>query len=177
MPQYPGMCWRVIDGTRRLMSGLVIVLFAMMMAMVLIQVGSRYLMNYPTAWATELSTYCQVWLVLLGAGVAMARNQHMAIDMVPAMLPLNARRVASVLVALVTLGFLIVLAYSSFPLIELGAQQSSPALGMPLWIAYACLPLGAFYIALELIISVVRHWDDPFDTALQQSEQAPGDVS
>jgi len=144
------------------MSAIVVVLFAVMMGVVLLQVGSRYLLSYSTAWATELSTFCQVWLVLLGAGVAMARNQHMAIDLLPAMLPLFYARIASILIALVVLLFLGMMAYGSIPLVRLGTVQSSPAMGLPLWVVYACLPIGAVYIALELVVSVVRRWNNPF---------------
>jgi len=175
MRQYSGICWRCIDGLRRSMSGVVIVLFCVMMGAVLLQVGSRYLLSYTTAWATELSTYCQVWLVLLGAGVAMARHQHMAIDLLPAMLPLRYARFVSVLIACVTMGFLAAMAYGSIPLIRLGAHQVSPAMGLPLWAVYGCLPLGAFYIALELVVSVARRWDEPF-AQLDVQAQA-GDAS
>lgn len=162
MHQQAGLCWRCIEGLRRLMSAIVVVLFVIMMTAVLVQVGSRYLFNYGTAWATELSTFCQVWLVLLGGGVAMARHQHMAIDMLPAMLPLRYARIASVLVALIILGFLGAMAWGSIPLIRLGMMQTSPAMGTPLWVVYGCLPIGAIYMTLELIVSVRARWDQPF---------------
>ncbi|MGO1766532.1 C4-dicarboxylate ABC transporter permease [Advenella sp. S44] len=153
---------RWVNRLQQLMSAIVVVLFTVMMGVVLLQIGSRYLLSYATAWATELSTFCQVWLVLLGAGVAMARNQHMAIDLLPAMLPLRYARIASILIALVVLLFLGMMAYGSIPLVRLGTVQSSPAMGVPLWLVYACLPIGAAYIALELVVSVVRRWDNPF---------------
>jgi len=154
--------WRWVEGLRRLMSGIVVALFVIMMASVLLQVGSRYLFSYTTAWATELSTFCQIWLVLLGAGIAMARNQHVAIDLLPGMLPLRYAQIASVLSAVVILVFLGAVVYGSMPLIRLGFMQSSPAMSIPLWIVYACLPIGALYIALELVVSVIRRWNDPF---------------
>ncbi|MBO0906507.1 TRAP transporter small permease [Jiella sonneratiae] len=147
---------------RRLASGAVILLFSVMMIAVLVQVVGRYLLNYSIASATEIATFSQIWLVLLGAGVAMARNQHVAIDMLPAMLPLPLARIALLAIAAVTIAFLAVLAYGSLPLLKLGAFQSSPALGLPMKWIYLCLPVGAAYIAIELILSVVRRWYDPF---------------
>src|SRR5690606_31708513 len=105
--------------------------------------------------------FCQVWLVLLGGGVAMARHQHMAIDLLPARFSLPYARAASILIALVIFSFLAAMAYGSIPLIQLGTLQSSPAMGTPLWIVYACLPMGAVYMTLELVVSVVQRWDDP----------------
>jgi TRAP-type C4-dicarboxylate transport system permease small subunit len=153
---------RVTDFLRAGISAAVVGLFCIMMAAVLVQVGGRYVFNYSIAMATELATFSQIWLVLLGSGVAMARNQHIAIDFLPAQLPLNMARAASILIAAITIIFLAVLAYGSMPLLRMGTMQTSSAMQMPMWVMYACLPAGAFYIALELLVSVWRRWDDPF---------------
>ncbi|WP_146591163.1 TRAP transporter small permease [Puniceibacterium confluentis] len=147
---------------RRVVSGAVILLFSVMMIAVLVQVGGRYVFNYSIAQAAEIATFSQIWLVLLGAGVAVARGQHVAIDMVPAALPLPAARGAMIAIALVCMAFLAVLAWGSLPLIRMGDFQTSPALRMPMKYMYFCLPAGAAYMALELLLSVLQRWDDPF---------------
>ncbi|MBL3570174.1 C4-dicarboxylate ABC transporter permease [Rhodovulum sulfidophilum] len=147
---------------RRLVSGAVILLFSVMMAAVLVQVAGRYVFNYSIAQASEIATFCQIWLVLLGAGVAMARGQHVAIDMVPARFSLPWARAALIFIALVSAAFLAVLAWGSQPLIRMGEFQTSPSLRVPMMYMYLCLPVGAGYIALELLLSVIQRWDDPF---------------
>ena len=99
---------------------------------------------------------------LARAGVAVARGQHVAIDMLPAKLPLPMARVALVAIALVTVAFLAVLAWGSQPLLRMGEFQTSPALRIPMKWIYLCLPMGAAYMALELLLSVLQRWDDPF---------------
>lgn len=163
---------RLADGLRFAISAVVIVLFCVMMAAVLAQVGGRYIFNYSIAGATELATFSQIWLVLLGAGVAMARNQHVAIDVLPARLPLPLARAASIAIAAVTIAFLAVLAYGSLPLIRMGTFQTSSAMLLPMWIMYLCLPVGAAYVALELVRSVVQRWNDPFAPAADPEEAA-----
>ncbi|GGE41344.1 hypothetical protein GCM10007276_18430 [Agaricicola taiwanensis] len=155
----------VVHGLRSVISAIVVLLFCVMMGAVLVQVGGRYIFNYSIAMATELATFSQIWLVLLGSGVAMARNQHVAIDFLPAMLPLPLARVAMVLIAAVTIAFLAVLAWGSLPLLRLGTMQTSSAMHLPMWVMYSCLPAGAFYIALELMVSVCNRWEDPFPNA------------
>ncbi|KMK64796.1 TRAP transporter small permease [Puniceibacterium sp. IMCC21224] len=147
---------------RRVVSGAVILLFSVMMTAVLMQVGGRYVFNYSIAQAAEIATFCQIWLVLLGGGVAVARGQHVAIDMVPAALPLPAARVALVAIAAVGMAFLATLAWGSLPLIRMGEFQTSPSLRMPMKYMYFCLPAGAAYMGLELLLSVLQRWDDPF---------------
>ncbi|MEB3418250.1 TRAP transporter small permease [Salipiger marinus] len=153
---------RLCLALRRVVSGVVILLFSVMMTAVLVQVAGRYVFNYSIAQAAEIATFSQIWLVLLGAGVAVARGQHVAIDMLPARLPLPMARVALVAIALVTVAFLAVLAWGSQPLLRMGEFQTSPALRIPMKWIYLCLPMGAAYMALELLLSVLQRWDDPF---------------
>ncbi|MGR3821317.1 MAG: TRAP transporter small permease [Salipiger marinus] len=153
---------RLCLALRRVVSGVVILLFSVMMTAVLVQVAGRYVFNYSIAQAAEIATFSQIWLVLLGAGVAVARGQHVAIDMLPAKLPLPMARVALVAIALVTVAFLAVLAWGSQPLLRMGEFQTSPALRIPMKWIYLCLPMGAAYMALELLLSVLQRWDDPF---------------
>ncbi len=153
---------RLCLALRFVVSGVVILLFSVMMISVLVQVGGRYVFNYSIAQASEIATFSQIWLVLLGSGVAVAKGQHVAIDMLPAKLPLPAARVALVAIALVIATFLAVLAYGSLPLLRMGEFQSSPALRVPMKYVYICLPFGAGYMALELLLTVIQRWDNPF---------------
>ncbi|NVO24715.1 TRAP transporter small permease [Donghicola sp. C2-DW-16] len=147
---------------RAVASAAVILLFTVMMIAVLVQIGGRYVFNYSIAAASEIATFSQIWLVLLGSGVALARGQHVAIDMLPAKLPLPLARVALIMIAAVIVSFLWVLAYGTQPLIKMGAFQLSPALQLPMKYVYFCLPIGAAYMTLELLLSVIQRWDNPF---------------
>jgi TRAP-type C4-dicarboxylate transport system permease small subunit len=78
------------------------------------------------------------------------------------MLPLKLARALMVVVAAGCLWFLAIVVYGSFPLIELGWKfETSPVLQIPMWIIYLCLPLGAFYFGIEIILSVFARWNNP----------------
>ena len=162
---------RVCLVLRRAVSAIVVVLFSVMLIAVLAQVAGRYFFNFSIAQAAEIATFCQIWLVLLGAGVALARGQHVAIDVLPSQLPLPLARLALIAIAAVSAAFLAVLAYGALPLIKLGQFQTSPALQMPMKYMYACLPVGAIYMMLELVLSVVQRWDDPFPPPSVETEE------
>ncbi|PTV95906.1 TRAP-type C4-dicarboxylate transport system permease small subunit [Rhodobacter aestuarii] len=147
---------------RRVISGVVILLFAVMMTSVLVQVAGRYIFNFSIAQASEIATFSQIWLVLLGAGIAVSRSQHVAIDVVPAMLPRAQARLALLAISGISIAFLAVLAYGSLPLIKMGAFQTSPTLRIPMKYMYFCLPAGAAYMALEMVLAVIQRWHDPF---------------
>ena len=126
------------------------------------QVLGRYIFNYSIDWAVETATWAQIWIVLLGSGLAMRRGMHVSIDVLAQMLPLQVARVTSVAIAIGCVWFLGVVFYGSLPLIEVGTFQTSPALQYPMWVIYMGLPIGASYFALEVVAALFRRWDNPF---------------
>ena len=40
-------------------------------------------------------------------------------------------------------------------------SETSPVLQIPMWIIYLCLPLGAIYFGIEIVLSVFARWDNP----------------
>ena len=154
---------RIIKGIRAGFTGVVIICFAYMTLAVLAQVLGRYVFNYSISWTEETAKFAQIWVVLMGAGITMRRGLHVAVDALPAMLPLRAARPLSIVVAAGGLWFLGIVIYGSLPLIELGWMfERSPVLLFPMWIIYLCLPIGAFYFAIEIVLSVIERWDQPF---------------
>lgn len=141
----------------------VIVCFAYMTLAVLVQVFGRYIFNYSIGWSEETARFGQIWVVLVGAGITMQRRMHVAVDVLAAMLPIPTARILSLFIAAGSLWFLGVVAYGSLSLIELGwLFERSSALHVPMWIIYLGLPIGMGYWALEIVLSVTEHWNDPF---------------
>ena len=154
---------RIVAGVRLAVAVLVVACFAYMTLAVLAQVFGRYVFNYSISWTEETARYAQIWVVLMGAGIAMRRGLHVAVDALAAMLPLRWARALSILIAAGALWFLGVVVYGSFPLIELGwLFETSPVLQLPMWVIYLSLPLGAAYFAVELVARVVERWNQPF---------------
>jgi TRAP-type C4-dicarboxylate transport system permease small subunit len=154
---------QIIAGVRAAIEIVVIVCFAYMTLAVLVQVFGRYVFNYSISWTEETANFAQTWVVLMGAGITMRRGLHVAVDALPAMLPLGLARTMSIFVTAGGIWFLGVVIIGSLPLIELGWMfERSPVLLVPMWIIYLCLPIGAFYFALEMVLSVIERWDQPF---------------
>ena len=51
-------------------------LFAVMLVAVSVQVFGRYVLLASTPWAEEVSVYCLIWFVLLGASMGVRDNAH-----------------------------------------------------------------------------------------------------
>jgi TRAP-type transport system small permease protein len=153
---------RVIDAFRFVVTWFVILAFAYMTIAVWVQVGGRYLFGYSIAAASETATWAQIWMVLLGAGIAMRRNMHVAVDALAAMLPLWPARLIRLVITAACVWFLAVVFIGSLPLLRIGQIQTSPILGVPMWIVYLGLPIGSAYFALEVVLDAARRWHQPF---------------
>ena len=166
---------KTVSGVRAATRFFVLVCYGYMVLAILVQVFGRYVFNYSIAGAEESATFAQVWLAVMGAGIAMRRGTVFAIEALPAMLPLAPARAVSVAIAAANLAFLGVVIYGSTILIEHGVGQASPSLQIPMWIVYVLIPLGMLYFGLEVVLRTIDRWDDPFrhDIAAEVDGEAP----
>lgn len=121
---------------------------ALMAALVIYQVGARYLLDSPPSWTEELARYCQVWLVLLAAPVCVRRGMHLAVDLLTPRLPLRLAAVIRVGILTLVGVFGLTLALHAVPLLGVAALQTSPSLGVSMVWPYLALPLSGLLIAL-----------------------------
>jgi TRAP-type C4-dicarboxylate transport system permease small subunit len=138
---------------RRLIDAALIVLLAAMVVAVLVQVAGRYVFNFSIGGATELATFAQIWMVLLGAGYAMRERLHVSIETLVEMLPKALARALMVPVAALCLWFLWVVFEGGLQLMALGAIQTSAALQISMQVPYVALPVSAAYFGLEAALA------------------------
>lgn len=165
-----GVLWRVIGAIRFVAEWFTILCFSYMTVGIVVQVVGRYVFNFSIASAIETATIAQIWMVLVGAGITMRRGMHVAVDVAAAALPLAVARALALVIAAACLWFLGVVFYASLPIIEVGFIETSPALQIPMWIAYLGLPVGSAYFALEVVLALIRRWDAPFGAERADTE-------
>ncbi len=143
---------RAVD---RVLETFLVGLMAAMVASVLWQVVSRYVLASPSSWTEELTRYLLIWLGLLGACLTFRRGQHLAMEVVVERLGAGPRRAAAAVSLLAVAAFSIaVLLVGGVNLVRLTLQleQRSAALGVPLGWVYLALPLSGalllFYTAV-----------------------------
>ncbi|TFF22021.1 TRAP transporter small permease [Jiella endophytica] len=147
----------VLLAVRRLADGLALCLFAYMAFAILIQILGRYVFNYSIAWTEETATFAQVWLALIGAGIAMRHSQHVGVDFLILKAPAVVQRIVGVAAFALGLWFLGVVVVGSLSLVAIGMMVKSSALRIPLAIPYSALPVGFGYFLLEFaIVSLPR---------------------
>lgn len=116
-----------------------------------VNVVLRYVFLMPISWAEEVSLYLMVWIVFVGASVAVRTRGHIAIDLLPLVLsPDNKRRLA-VAIAVVMLVFLAVFGWYSgqHTLRVFSSGQVTPVMQAPMWLTYLAMPFGSALMFLR----------------------------
>jgi TRAP-type transport system small permease protein len=122
-----------------------------MTGLVLVQVVLRYVFNAPLNWTEEASIFLMIWMTFVGAGVALRRGGHIAMTLLAEHLPAWLSRYFLSISRLVTFAFLFLVAWQGWLLAQTGKSVLSPALGIPMRWPYMIVPLGACFMATQLL--------------------------
>lgn len=116
-------------------------------------VVARYVFNTGVPWVEELSRLIFVWVVFLGACVAMQHRGHLAIGFLVDRLPAIVRTVVIWGTNLFTAAFLVTLVVGGWQLVSLtaGFGTQTPALRISLAWGYAAIPFTAAVMLLTLV--------------------------
>ncbi|MBS9721163.1 TRAP transporter small permease [Tianweitania sp. BSSL-BM11] len=112
-------------------------LLALMTCLIIAQVVGRNLLNSGMPWADELARFCGVALVFLCAPLLALRGQHVAVDMIPSMLPPTPRRIVAILVEAMVLTLSGFFLWGFYAFLGRAWKFATPTLGIPNWIYYA----------------------------------------
>jgi len=143
---------KTLNIIRTAVKWLVIIFFIYMVLAVFYQVLGRYIFSYKLGAAAETATFAQIWMILLASGIAMRKNMHVGVDILLRKLNFKYQKIVIAASTIVIMIFLIMVLKGSVQLIVVGAQSTSPAISIPMWIPYLSVPLGIIYIMLELLI-------------------------
>lgn len=133
-------------------------LLAAIVLLIFSNVFMRYIMNASLSWGEELTLWLFVWFVWLGVSYAFHTGDHVRITVLRDILSDRARLFADVVIALLVLGFLVMLTIECIKLIMLPfvASQKSVVLGLPIPILYASAPVGAGLSAVRVVQHIIR---------------------
>ena len=133
-----------------------IALVAVMTVAVFLQVLYRYVLTQPLYWSEELARYLFVWLSILGATLGLQKRGHFGLDFFFRMFPEQAKPCMGFLIHLLMGAVVLVILVQGITLVQKTALQESPAMGISMSWAYACLPVGAALMVIHLLVIFLR---------------------
>ena len=134
------------------------VCLALMVALVgdvFLGVFSRYILQATFQWYDEVARLCFIWIVFLGAAVAVRRGMHFRMRLVVDRLGPGAAHFADHLVTLATVAFGGVLVAGGYGIYPIAQRQVTDALEISMLWFYAALPVGG---ALIIFYALQQAW-------------------
>ena len=122
-----------------------------------IQVFMRYVMGSSLSWSEELSRYMFIWLIYLGISYGAKVMRQIKIDAGLYMFPKSLRPKIVILGDVVFLVFSVTVVIYSSKLVErqMMLDQTSPAMGIPMWFVYLAPTVGFGLTAIREIQTII----------------------
>ncbi len=123
---------------------IIVIAFAIMVLACFIQVVNRNVFRIPVSGFEEAAKYSMVYMVLLGTELGLRDGTQISIQGVVDKLPEEARKIIRVIARLIVIIFAAVMTKSGWAMVMKQAKigQTSPGLGIPMYIPYFALVLG-----------------------------------
>lgn len=131
-------------------------LVSVMTVVVFLQVVYRYVLTQPLYWSEEVARYLFVWLSIIGAALALQKRGHFGLDLFYKMLSNKGRRYLEFIIYLLMGVVIMVILVQGITLVQKTSLQESPAMGISMGWAYACLPVGAALMAIHLLVMILK---------------------
>jgi TRAP-type C4-dicarboxylate transport system permease small subunit len=107
-------------------------------------------------WVDELSRFTTIWMVMLGSAIALDARGHVAINVLPHLLPHRARKIINVVVDLSSALFVGVLGWYGYVISFFTMRQISPSLQVPMGYVYLAIPVSCTMMLARLLLFVAR---------------------
>lgn len=123
---------------------IIVIAFAIMVIACFIQVVNRNIFRIPVSGFEEAAKYSMVYMVLLGTELGLRDGTQISIQGVVDKLPVKVRKIIRVLARIIVIVFAAVMTKSGWAMVMKQAKigQTSPGLGIPMYIPYFALVLG-----------------------------------
>lgn len=127
---------RLINGYCKLLDALIVLALAIMVVLVFGNVVLRYAFNTGITVSEEVSRWLFVWLVFLGAIVALKEHAHLGSDMLVSRLPVAGKKVCLVLGQVLMLYITWLLFSGSLAQVKINWEVEAPVTGASVGIFY-----------------------------------------
>jgi TRAP-type C4-dicarboxylate transport system permease small subunit len=149
----------MLDRYFRILRLAVTGLLGLMIVPVTLQILSRYTGIIPRyIWTEEAARFCFIWIVMLGATIAVREGTHFEVDVLPLPASPRAEAIMRLLVALLMLVFACVFVWYGWAYAAFGWSQTSELTGINMvFIHVAYLVTGLSWVAFlgERIVAAV----------------------
>lgn len=129
-----------------------IALLSVLTLLVVVSVIFRYLLSQPLQWSEEASRYLLVWIVLIGASLALRKRQHVNLDFLLVRVSSRTALLVELALYLIVIGIVFqVWLLSVFWVADYSFRTYSASLQIRMFWAHGALPVGFFLILIQSV--------------------------
>lgn len=140
---------------KHVLTGMIILLIVP----VFLQVISRFVSFIPRyIWTEEIARFAFIWIILIGATVAVRDHTHFKVDLLPHF-GIKTERALHLLLLILMLILAFVFVIGGWQFARFGATQSSEISGLPMLTIYIAWPLAGLSWVLFLAEQIYDHFD------------------
>ncbi len=142
------------------------VLLAIVSLLGIWQVGTRFILSQPSTWTEELMRRLLIWMVMLGAAVAIRHGALISVDLMLRTARGKWRTFVQWVITVASLALLAILIWYGIDLVWRIRFQTWASLDfLSMGWAYAAIPVGG----LVSVVSLLAHQFDPVDEHLDNA--------
>ena len=138
----------------KILEWAVTVSFMLMILTVMIQVIARYALPWSPHWTEEMARFCFIYMVSLGAGLALKDRSYINVSLFLDWLDVKARNWMDAFILLCIILLMIVMLVFSIPLIEIVSLQDSASMKINMAFIYFSMTCMSFLVMFYSILEI-----------------------
>ena len=148
---------KIKAGIMRVLSIVIIFLFAFMTVIGTYQIVTRYFFNKPSTVSEELLTYSFTWMALLASAYVFGKRDHMRMGFLADKLTGSARKALELCIDALTFALAaVVLVYGGISITRLTMIQTTASLRVPMGYIYVIVPVTGILIMLFSAMNAIQ---------------------
>ncbi|MEX2512975.1 MAG: TRAP transporter small permease [Cyclobacteriaceae bacterium] len=121
--------------------------FILMIAVVCLQIVARYALPWAPNWTEELARFCFIYLVSMGAALAVKDNGYVSVNTFLDRLTPRVKRWVEIMILVFIILLMMTMFIFSIPLVKIVSLQISPSLNLNMSIMYAAMGFMGFFVS------------------------------
>jgi len=149
---------KTVDAVNKVVGYVLAVMMGLMAALVILQVLNRSLLHLPLHWLEELTRYLMIYVIFMGASLAVRYRRMIAIETMPQSLRPKWRKFLVIGVLLLSIAFYAIMVWLGIQILERVQLQVSAGMGISMSWPYAAIPIGGCLLILNALATLLEEW-------------------
>ncbi|WP_158858729.1 TRAP transporter small permease [Lunatibacter salilacus] len=140
----------------KVLSFLVVSSFILMIAVVVLQILARYALPWSPNWTEEMARFCFIYMVSLGAGLAVQDRGYVSVNTLLDKLSPPARKRLEIIILIFVIILMLTMFVVSIPLAQIVSLQISPAMQLNMSIMYVSMSCMGLFVSIYSILQLLE---------------------